>query len=123
MGADWTAWCRSRDLKVEADGVRVECGGRQQKVVINDAGDFFELQSVVARRALVQQQEDLAIRAWLRNRGTALVGFRIDHKDRLIAEAWVPKAGLTKAEFQLYVRAVAEESDRFEFQLTGQDVE
>jgi hypothetical protein len=41
----------------------------------------------------------------------------------LIAEAWIPKAGLTAEEFQLYVRTVALESDRFEYVLTGKDVE
>lgn len=33
----------------------------------------------------------------------------------------MPKAGLTGAEFGAYVRAVAAECDRFEYQLTGKD--
>ena len=42
---------------------------------------------------------------------------------RLVAESLVPKAGLTAEEFQLYARTVARESDRFEFELTGKDIE
>jgi hypothetical protein len=41
----------------------------------------------------------------------------------VVGEAWVPKEGLTAEEFQVYVRAVATESDRFEYALTGRDVE
>ncbi len=123
MGGDWTEWCRSRDLAVEGDAVLVACGARRQKVTVKDVGDALEFRSVVARPAVVRRQHDLAISAWLRNRSTALVGFRIDYKDRLVAEAWAPKSGMTAAEFNLYLRAVAEESDRFEFQLSGQDVE
>ena len=44
-------------------------------------------------------------------------------RGRVVAGAWVPKAGLTQEEFQLYVRAVAVESDRFEYRLTGRDNE
>ena len=62
-------------------------------------------------------------RIWKRNRATQLVGFRIDDRSRLVAEAWVLKIGVTPEEFQLYVRTVAKESDRFEFLLTGRDVE
>ena len=53
--------------------------------------------------------------------GTELVGFRIDARGRLIGEAWVPKAGVTSSEFTSYLRAVAAECDRFEYQLTGSD--
>jgi hypothetical protein len=33
----------------------------------------------------------------------------------------VPKVGLTRVEFLVYLRALAKECDRFEFQLTGED--
>jgi hypothetical protein len=52
-----------------------------------------------------------------------LVGFRIDRQHRLVGEAWIPKAGLVAEEFQLYVRMLAAECDRFEYALTGKDVE
>ena len=66
---------------------------------------------------------DLPIQVWLRNRATALVGFRIDSRGRLVGEALVPKAGLTAEEFQIYVRAVAVQCDRLEYLLTGRDQE
>ena len=59
----------------------------------------------------------------LRNRTAALVGFRIDNRSRLVGEAWVSKSGLTTEEFELYVRNLAAECDRFEFVLTGRDAE
>jgi hypothetical protein len=40
-----------------------------------------------------------------------------------VGEAWIPKAGLTESEFQLYVRTLAIEADRFEYALTGRDSE
>ena len=51
------------------------------------------------------------------------MGFRIDHRGRVVGEAWVPKAGLSAAEFQLYLRTAAVECDRFEYVLTGRDAE
>ncbi|HEU5178897.1 MAG TPA: hypothetical protein VFU24_15710, partial [Burkholderiales bacterium] len=59
------------------------------------------------------------LRAWRRNRSSQLVGFRVDQRGRLVGEAWVPKAGLSAQEFQVYVRRVAAECDRFEYLLTG----
>lgn len=52
-----------------------------------------------------------------------LVGFRLDQKGRLVGEAWVPKAGLSRDEFLLYVKRVADECDLFEYHLTGNDRE
>jgi hypothetical protein len=39
----------------------------------------------------------------------------------LVGDSWVPKVGLTRVEFLVYLRALAKECDRFEFQLTGED--
>ena len=96
---------------------------RTQRVSVSDAGDRYELSSIVARPAAVAEVPDAAMRAWRRNRSTHLVGFRIDKRGRLVGEAWAPKVGLTAAEFRFHVRQIARESDRFEFVLTGRDVE
>ena len=77
--------------------------------------------SVVARAAVVAAMEALPLEVWERNRGTELVGFKIDAKGRLVGEAWIPKAGLMGSEFSAYLHAVAAECDRFEYQLTGSD--
>jgi hypothetical protein len=50
------------------------------------------------------------------------VGFRFDHRDRLIGECILPLAGLDAEEFALCARAVAAECDRYEYLLTGKDV-
>jgi hypothetical protein len=71
----------------------------------------------------VEEIPDAAVRAWVRNRSVMLVGFRVDERGRMVGESWVPKPGLTAAEFQFILRHLATESDRFEFQLSGQDHE
>lgn len=73
--------------------------------------------------SLVGELSDALVRAWSRNRSVMLAGFRVDERGRMIGESWVPKAGLTASEFQFALRHLAEESDRFEFQLTGRDQE
>lgn len=121
-----TDWARLYAGKLKINGAQIEveiADGRKHRVEVTDAGDVYELKAVVVRRAVVQANPDLLLRVWQRNRTTRLVGFHIDNRSRLIAEAWVPRAGLTAAEFQYYVLAVARESDRLEFMLTGQDAE
>lgn len=123
MAAEWHRLVRGRDFDVGADTVLVRLGERSHMLTVADEGEQYLLTAVVARARVVRQFEDLLLRAWKRNRATQLVGFRIDDRERLVAEAMVPKVGLTAEEFQLYARTVARESDRFEFELTGEDVE
>ena len=122
---DWLLYCR------KADGVAVEDGrvvvelaeGRRQRVVVDETADTIEFASVVAKRAVVEGMEDATFRVWRRNRSTELVGFRIDERGRLVAEAWAPKAGLSAEEFLVHLRRIASEADLFEHQLTGADRE
>lgn len=124
MGAEWPRLCRARDLSVEEPWVKVDLGDdRSHRVRVEDCGEKFLLSAVVVRQAVVTNGATLPLAAWKRNRATMLVGFRLDHRGRLVAEAWVPRLGLSPAEFQLYVRTVAVESDRFEYALTGRNVE
>ena len=96
-------------------------GGRVHRVSVAEEPDAYRLTAVVVRASVASGIDNLPVQTWDRNRSTELVGFKIDAKNRLIGEAWVPKAGLTGAEFGAYVRAVAAECDRFEYQLTGRD--
>lgn len=122
MVADWKSYCRASDLSIEGDTVLVHLpGSRVHRVSIHDEHDVFRLTSFIARAAIVAEIDAMPLKAWERNRGTELVGFKIDARGRLIGEAWVPKAGLTGSEFTAYVHAVAAECDRFEYQLTGSD--
>jgi len=124
VAAEWVRLCRARDLTVDEPHIEVAFKNeRRHRVSVEDTHDSYQLTAVVVRQRVVAQQADLPLQAWLRNRATQLVGFRIDRRGRLVAEAWVPKAGLTAQEFQLYVRTVAAESDAFEYALTGADME
>lgn len=65
----------------------------------------------------------IAYRAWRRNASKALVTFAFDDNDRLIGLIEVPTATLDHEELDLYIETVAKECDRFEYALTGEDVE
>jgi hypothetical protein len=122
---EWHKLCGGvSDVAPDDTGLTVLFGnGRQQRVEIRPGDEVIELRSVVARRAVAEQLESVALVAWERNRASSLVGFRVDDRGRLIGECWVPIHGLTRAEFLLYVRSVAAACDLFEFQLTGRDRE
>lgn len=124
MANDWAALCDARDFKRDGSDVVVGFSdGRNQRVSVAEDGDVYVLSSFVARRETVASISDLALQVWKRNRAVALVGFRIDQRERLVGEAWIPKVGLTAEEFQVYVRTVAAECDRLEYLLTGRDKE
>lgn len=124
MAAAWARLCRAKDLAVDERYVDVKCDGeRRQRVSVEDHGDAYLISAFVVRQPVVASLPDLPIQVWLRNRASMLVGFRIDRQGRLMGEAWIPKAGLEAEEFQLYVRMLPTECDRFEYALTGRDVE
>ncbi len=124
MVVDWFRLCRAKDLKPSGDQIDVEfISGRRHLVSIIDDGSALRLEGMVARRAVVAEHDDIAIVVWTRNRTTALVGFRIDDRGRLVGGTVVPKVGLTAKELQTCVRTVAAECDRFEYLLTGRDIE
>jgi hypothetical protein len=122
---DWRQFCRGADgISVDGDSVTVTVHvERQHRIGIRETADTYELTGLVARLAALSAVPDVPLRAWRRNRGMQLVGFRVDHKGRLVGEAWAPKAGLRREEFLTYVRRVAAECDVFEYHLTGKDRE
>ena len=123
--SSWKGMCRGRDLHVEGDTVTVTFGDdRSHRIAVAENPVEFLLRAIVARPAIVRALgSSLAVTMWLRNRAVSLVGFEIDQRDRLVCTAFVPKAGLSAEEFQFQLRMVALESDRFEYALTGRDVE
>ena len=122
MAADWRRFCNGKEFAIDGETILVTLpGGRVHRVSVIDQPDAILLTSIVVRASKVVAIEHLPLEAWQRNRGTELVGFKVDGKWRLIGEAWAPKAGLTAAEFGAYVHAIAAECDRFEYQLTGAD--
>ena len=124
MPTDWRALCTYSRIDFEGDDVIVDFeNGRKHRVRIRETENSLELHAIVARAGAVKGIDGLPLRVWLRNRATQLVSFRIDTRGRVYAEGWVPKAGITADEFEFVVRRFAAESDRFEFMLTGRDVE
>jgi hypothetical protein len=123
--SDWMAFCRGAE-RISIDGesaVLVTTGDRRQRVEIRQTPDTYEFMSVVVRPSVVASVPDVPLKAWRRNRAMQSVGFRVDRKGRLVGEAWVPKAGLSRDEFLLSIRRCAAECDLFEFHLTGKDTE
>jgi len=122
---DWEGWCRGASgITAEGNTVVVETSGsRRQAIRVTETGDTLEFAGVVARAAAIDHLEERSVRLWRRNRSAQLVGYRRDEKGRLVGEAWIPKAGLTREEFLSCLRHVAAECDLFEFHLTGQDQE
>ncbi len=124
MSFNWHRLCRPEDMTVEGRGILINVGDdRSHRVLVHEMDDEFFLRAYVVRQAVVNSIPDLPLRIWQRNRTVSMVGFRIDKRGRLVGEAWVPKTGLTESEFQLYVRQLAVEADRFEYELTGRDSE
>jgi hypothetical protein len=124
MAAEWERLCRGKNWRVEGPRIYLELSDhRRHSVSVEDTPEAYLISGIACRRAEVLQLPHLPILSWKRNRALQLVGFRIDQRQRLVGEAWVPKAGLTQQEFVFYVRMVAVECDRFEFMLTGRDME
>ena len=123
--SDWKQLCRGAE-RISVDGesaVIVMAGERRQRVEIRETPETYEFVSIVVRPSAIATVRDVPLRAWRRNRGLQLVGFRVDRRGRLVGEAWVPKAGLSREAFLLSVQRCAAECDLFEFHLTGRDSE
>lgn len=125
MKSEWAKLCQAKDIDVDGAEATVRFqDGRSHRVTVTESAEEYRLQAIVARPAMVERLgRDLSVDVWLRNRAVSLVGFRHDARGRLVCEARTPKAELTAAEFQFYLRTIAIESDRLEYALTGEDVE
>ena len=120
---DWKALNRLTDLNVDSPFVDVLLSdGRKHRVEAVVTDDGVLLQAFAAKQSTVRSLPDLPLDLWMRNRTTALVSFRIDHRSRLVAECQVPVHGLTTEELAFCLRQVSIEADRLEFLLTGRDV-
>src|SRR5262249_4898743 len=125
MNHEWRAVCRGAGFwQIAEDWVEVRFEkGRSQRGGVGEHSASFFLRSVVARAPAVNELPEAALKAWHRNRSISLAGFRVDERGRMLGEIWIPKCGLDASEFRFLMRHLAEESDRFEFQLTGSDQE
>ena len=123
MSADWKKFCFGKDLEVEGDDINVRLpGDRFHRVSVYEEDEVYRLVSVVVRAGIAKEVDNLALDLSMRNFGTELVGFKLDNRRRLVGETWIPKPGLSSQEFMTYVRSIAAECDRYEYQLTGSDI-
>lgn len=122
---DWRTYVKDeRGLVVKGDTLSVTFpSGRTHVVSVTDVADCYLLSAIAARASVIGAMPDSDQRAWSINRSVDLVGFRVDDRGRFVGEAWVPKPGMTSAEFVLIARRLAAECDRVEFVLTGEDRE
>lgn len=125
---DWRTWCRTESFEPADTSVTCWFGSvgesRKHVVRVAEGDDDFTLEAtIVGPSVLAQMDRSPQLDAWQRNRAVKLVGFRVDARGRLVAEARVPKHGLTSEEFRTYVLAVASEADRLELILTGKDIQ
>jgi hypothetical protein len=125
MSDSWRRLSREAGLRVVEVGVEVVFRDQRRQLlyVEEPSSDALRIWSLVARPSALNRLRTPRIDAWRRNRLAELVGFTLDRHDRMIGEAWVPRAGLTKDEWALYVELVAEACDRFEYLITGRDEE
>lgn len=122
--SSWHKLCRASDLALDGGEVVVTfANNRTHKVRVAETDKFLWVTAIVARAGALESIEDLSIRTWSRNRLSQLVGFRVDERGRLLAEGWVPRAGLTTNELQSAMRRIAAAADRVEFLYTGRDEE
>jgi hypothetical protein len=119
---DWQRLCEAGDLTVKRGQVRVSfAGGRSHTVRVHASDDGYLLTAEIVDLEVLGRLGNPYQDVWQRNRRSGLVGFRVDETGTLVAHGWTPKEGLTADAFQLLVRTVAREADRYEFQLTGLD--
>ena len=113
----------------EGDRVRVDLRrrARAQAVHLARVDDRYVFRSPVLPSSEVTQTDrrwrDLAYRAWRRNAAKDIVTFSFDEHDALIGVIDVPAATLNQEELRMYIEILAKECDRFEYALTGEDVE
>ena len=126
MSRDWHSFCNDASCGIEDDSIDVDLvDGRSHRVRVESTSGAWQLTAVVATPSVLDQLDAFdppSNRCWLRNRLIDLVGYRIDRRGRLVANAWVPKLGLEAEEFVIQVRLLAREADRFEFLLSGANV-
>jgi hypothetical protein len=128
LTTDWRQLSRDAGLPRSGDGLLIRFPDeRKQQVFVEETADGLALRvwSVAGRPSAVTASgladENVHLKAWVRNRSSDLVGFKVDGRGRLIGEAWVPVAGLDADEWRVYVTAVAQTCDRTEYLLSGRD--
>ena len=98
--------------------------GRGQLVRLSRRRDHYVFTSIIAKVSAVNEsRRDLAFRIWRRNALKTVVTFAIDDRDRVIGLIDQPIESIHAKELKFYLETLARECDRFEYIMTGQDVQ
>ncbi|MES2641354.1 MAG: YbjN domain-containing protein [Myxococcota bacterium] len=130
LGARLDALINACPNLVERDGAEyvVPVGARTQRLRIGLDGVHVVFSSVVARGSQLMDargsrcsEADVLADLWARNARVDTVSFSLDRHGRVVGRIEALLATLDDEELAFYVARLAEECDRFEFVLTGED--
>ena len=115
-------------IAVDWDGsvARLTLGNaRSQRVQITERGDHIVFESVVlsARQTRSMRTDEVASVVWERNQQTDVVAFGWDSAGRLVGRIDQLAATLNVEELWFYLEVLAQQCDRLEWLLTGEDVQ
>ncbi len=100
--------------------------GRKQRIRLRREKNMYIFYSMIYKGSLIRgarQRREIAYRVWRKNDMKDLVTFAFDDKNNLIGVIEQPALTLDHEELKLYIETLARECDRFEYILTGDDIE
>jgi len=100
--------------------------GRKQRVRFKKEKNMYTFYSIIHKGRLIKGKKlrrEIAYRAWRKNYMKDLVTFAFDDKNNLVGVIEQPVITIDHEELRLYIETLARECDRFEYILTGDDVE
>jgi hypothetical protein len=100
--------------------------GRKQRVRFKKGKNMYTFYSIIHKGRLIKGKmlrREIAYRAWRKNDMKDLVTFAFDDKNNLVGVIEQPVITIDHEELKLYIETLARECDRFEYILTGADVE
>jgi hypothetical protein len=100
--------------------------GRKQRVRFKKYKDMYTFYSIIHKGRLIKGKKlrrEIAYLAWRKNDMKDLVTFAFDDKNNLVGVIEQPVITIDHEELKLYIETLARECDRFEYILTGDDVE
>jgi len=121
---DWRALCREEGWTIEGQRIEVPLANkRSHRVFVEELAERLDLTARVAAARRLEAVEDVELLVWRRNARTRLVTFHVDRRGAVIGQVQLSREGLTRDELRLCVHTLANECDRMEHLLTGEDLE
>ena len=115
------------ERKGKTVSLRLPRGTRQQQIQIREDGSLFEFSSQIANvrdvgRVTKTVRRALQFRIWRLNALKPVVCLSMDESDRIFGSVSFPIESAHKNEVEFYLVILARECDRFEYILTGSDL-